>query len=144
MFNLSAKNKVVVCCIALAGVFSAGYASAKLTGSLSEEAIAKRLAPYAKVEVEGAAQAQDKKASTVSFGPEQIYKKNCAMCHATGLAGAPRMGNKSDWAARIAQGKDVLLKHSIEGFKAMPPKGNCLKCSEDDLRQTIDYMTKGI
>src|SRR5512133_2629057 len=55
------------------------------------------------------------------------FTKVCAMCHAAGVAGAPKPGDKADWGPRIAQGKDVLYKHALEGFTGskgqMPPRG---------------------
>lgn len=116
-------------------------AYAKLTGSLSPEAITERLAPLGQVDVEGA---KPKAAAAQASGPEKIYKTNCAMCHGTGLAGAPKKGNKADWAPRHAKGMDDMLSKAISGYKAMPPKGNCLKCSEDDIRKTIEFMIEGL
>lgn len=73
-----------------------------------------------------------------------IYKKSCAMCHQTGAAGAPLIGNKADWEARIAQGKDVLYEHAIKGFTgskgSMPAKGGNASLSDGDVRVTVDYM----
>ena len=47
----------------------------------------------------------------------------CSACHAAGIAGAPRTGDVKAWAPRIKQGFDLLVKHAVEGFKAMPAKG---------------------
>ena len=73
-----------------------------------------------------------------------LFKKSCAMCHQTGVAGAPKLGDKADWAPRIAQGKDVLYQHAIAGFTgkkgAMPPKGGAASISDDDIRAIVDYM----
>lgn len=71
---------------------------------------------------------------------EQIYQASCQACHATGAAGAPKVGDKEAWSPRIAQGNDTLLKHATEGLRAMPPKGACATCSEDDLKAAIEYM----
>lgn len=120
--------------------FGASYA--KLTGSLSPEAIAERMAPEGQVAVEGAVAVET--AVSEASGPEKIYKSNCAMCHDIGLAGAPKKGNKSDWAPRHAKGIENMVSKAITGYKAMPPKGNCLKCSEDDIRKTIEFMIQGL
>ena len=73
-----------------------------------------------------------------------LFKKSCAMCHQTGVAGAPKLGDKADWAPRIAQGKDVLYQHAIAGFTgkkgAMPPKGGAASISDDDIKAIVDYM----
>ena len=116
---------------------------AHLSGSLSVEAITERLKPVAKVNVEGAAAAaaRQQQAAIVGVGsPKDIFENNCKMCHQTGVAGAPKFGDKADWAPRIAQGLDVLVKAAWSGIRAMPPKGNCLKCSEDDIKKTVEYM----
>ncbi|MFP3459052.1 c-type cytochrome, partial [Psychrobacter sp. SIMBA_152] len=46
-----------------------------------------------------------------------------------------------DWAPRIAKGKDTLLDHAINGFNAMPPRGTCMDCSDDEISAAIDFMT---
>ena len=91
------------------------FAHAKLSGSLSEEAIEARLAPSAKEKVEGAdAQAARQEAQKAqASGPASIYKANCSVCHQRGIAGAPKWGDKKAWAPRIDQGMDILF-HSLK------------------------------
>jgi cytochrome c5 len=73
----------------------------------------------------------------------ESYSKTCAICHAAGLADAPRFGFSEDWAARIAKGKEVLYQSSINGLPpAMPAKGMCFSCSDDDLKALVDYMVE--
>lgn len=66
------------------------------------------------------------------------------MCHAAGVAGAPKPGDKADWGPRIAQGKDTLYKHAIEGFTGakgmMPAKGGAANLSDADVKAAVDYM----
>ncbi|HEY0856685.1 MAG TPA: c-type cytochrome [Albitalea sp.] len=75
---------------------------------------------------------------------KSVYNKTCAMCHAAGVAGAPKPGDKADWQPRIAQGNDVLYKHAIEGFTGskgqMPPKGGATALSDDEVKSGVDYM----
>ena len=75
---------------------------------------------------------------------EGVVKKTCAMCHQTGAAGAPMIGNKGDWGPRIAQGKDTLYKHALEGFNgnkgAMPPKGANPALTPEEVKSAVDYM----
>ena len=73
---------------------------------------------------------------------EAVYSKTCAACHATGVAGAPALGNKAAWKARIALGSDTLVKHAISGIRAMPPKGGCTSCTDDDIKAAVAYMVK--
>ncbi len=73
-----------------------------------------------------------------------VYGKTCAMCHAAGVAGAPKPGDKADWGPRIAQGKDTMYKHAIEGFTGakgmMPAKGGSANLTDAEVKAAVDYM----
>jgi cytochrome c5 len=75
---------------------------------------------------------------------EKVFKSTCAMCHQSGAAGAPIAGNKDDWGPRIAQGKDTLYTHAINGFTgqkgAMPAKGGNTSLADADVKAAVDYM----
>ena len=75
---------------------------------------------------------------------KSVYGKTCAMCHAAGVAGAPKPGDKTEWGPRIAQGKDTLYKHAIEGFTGskgmMPAKGGAANLTDDEVKAAVDYM----
>jgi cytochrome c5 len=75
---------------------------------------------------------------------EKAFKGTCAMCHQTGAGGAPVVANKDDWAPRIAQGKDTLYAHAINGYTgqkgAMPPKGANASLADADVKAAVDYM----
>lgn len=75
---------------------------------------------------------------------KSVFNKTCALCHAAGVAGAPKPGDKADWGPRIAQGMEVLNKHAIEGFTGakgqMPPKGGAATLSDDDVKAAVKYM----
>jgi cytochrome c5 len=72
---------------------------------------------------------------------EKVYQQFCFSCHATGVGGAPRVGDPTAWAPSIAQGKDVMLQKSITGIPpGMPPRGLCSLCTDEDLAAAIDYM----
>lgn len=73
-----------------------------------------------------------------------IFESKCVLCHKNGIAGAPRLGNQSDWAPRIKKKFSLLLKHATMGYRAMPPKGACLECSISDLEATIHYMLEQV
>lgn len=73
----------------------------------------------------------------------QIYHHFCANCHASKPlipVGAPRIGEKSDWQARLNQGMNVLFQHTDEGFNAMPARGGCFECTDKQLLLAIAYM----
>lgn len=75
---------------------------------------------------------------------EGVYKKVCALCHAAGVAGAPKPGNKDEWGPRIAQGEETLYKHALEGFTGtkgmMPARGGGTSLSDDEVKAAVDYM----
>ena len=71
---------------------------------------------------------------------QKIYQATCQACHASGAAGAPKLGDKAVWAPRIATGVDAMLAVAIKGKGAMPPKGACAACTDDDLKAAIEYM----
>jgi cytochrome c5 len=77
---------------------------------------------------------------TAAADGEKTYQTFCKTCHAAGIANAPKLGDKEAWAPRIAKGNDALLASVVKGLKAMPPKGTCMTCSEDDLRAAMEYM----
>lgn len=71
---------------------------------------------------------------------DAIYTASCAACHASGAAGAPKLGDKAAWNERVAQDNEKLLEHAIKGFNAMPAKGACSDCSDDDIRKVVEHM----
>jgi cytochrome c5 len=70
------------------------------------------------------------------------YDTACFACHRTGAAGAPILGNKEAWAARLSQSFDTLYSHAIDGFKAMPAKGGAAQLSDDEVKAVVDYMVE--
>lgn len=73
-----------------------------------------------------------------------VYGKACAMCHAAGVSGAPKPDDKADWNERLAQGKDLLYKHALEGYTGkkglMPAKGGNAALSDDEVKAAVDFM----
>jgi cytochrome c5 len=74
---------------------------------------------------------------------EKIYSANCASCHAAGVLGAPKVGDKAAWGPRVKQGKEVLYTHGLNGFKMMPAKGGNPGLKDDEVKAAIDFMSKG-
>lgn len=88
-------------------------------------------------------------AAAVAAGPapgaaprsgDEIVTAVCAGCHGAGVMGAPVIGNKGQWGARIAQGKATLYTHAIGGIRGMPPKGGCAACSDDEIKAAVDVL----
>ena len=77
---------------------------------------------------------------------QQTYQQACFACHGTGVAGAPKFGDKALWAPRIAQGKPTLYEHALKGFKGktgvMPAKGGRVDLSDDVVKAAVDYMVE--
>ena len=71
---------------------------------------------------------------------EEIYNAKCSVCHAAGIAGAPKFGDAAAWAPRAEKGIDALLATALTGINAMPPKGTCMDCSDAELKASIQYM----
>ncbi|MCA8093153.1 c-type cytochrome [Burkholderia anthina] len=106
------------------------------TDALSDDQVAARIAPIAQVTV------KDANAPRTYKTGEEVYKAVCVTCHGTGAAGAPKFGNKDDWAPRIAQGFDTLLKTALSGKGAMPPRGGTSPddVSDYEIARAIVYM----
>jgi cytochrome c5 len=79
-------------------------------------------------------------AGIASADGKTTYDAKCGVCHVAGVAGAPKFGDKAAWEPRIATGMDAMLAVAISGKGAMPPKGTCMDCSDDDLKAAIQYM----
>ncbi len=71
---------------------------------------------------------------------ETVYNTKCLACHATGAAGAPKTGDAAAWSARSAAGAETMLANAINGVGAMPPRGLCMDCSDDELQAAIDFI----
>ena len=68
----------------------------------------------------------------------------CAGLSASGAAGAPKTGDVGAWAARMDQGLETLVKHAIDGYKAMPARGLCADCSDQEIADAVAYMIDGL
>jgi cytochrome c oxidase subunit 2 len=79
-------------------------------------------------------------ASKVSLDGKKTFETICSACHMTGVAGAPKVGEKAAWAPRIAQGKDLLYEHALKGKGVMPPKGGNPSISDAEVKAAVDHM----
>ena len=108
-------------------------------------------APASEPAAASAAPAQESKPAETAPQPEAaavkadgkaVFEANCKLCHGIDMPGVPKVGDKAAWAARIKEGQDVLHKHAIEGFNAMPAKGGNTSLSDDEVKAAVDYMAK--
>lgn len=106
------------------------------TDGLADATVAKRIAPLAQVDV------RNPNAPHVYKTGEQVFKAVCTTCHTPGAAGAPKFGNNSDWAPRIAQGYAALLQSALHGKNAMPPRGGTSPddYSDYEIARAVVYM----
>lgn len=118
---------------------------AKTSGIASAPVVVEPLAAVAQVE------ANIKPLATVEVavadaGPhvdksgEEVVKAVCSMCHAAGLMNAPKIGDKGQWAPRIAQGYDLLINHAVNGIRTMPAKGGNPALSEGEIANAVANM----
>jgi len=111
-----------------------------------KQQIEQRIKPVGTIRLEGqkttptvqplAAKVEEKKVPG-----QATYEQYCSTCHKTGLAGAPKFQDAADWKPRMTN-KDinVLAASAIKGLNAMPPKGTCQECSEQDIKEATQYM----
>ena len=83
--------------------------------------------------------------STASAGPDvahgkSVYDAACFVCHTTGAAGAPKLGDKAAWGPRIAQGMETLVHSALNGKNAMPPKGGRMDLADGDIEAAVAYI----
>jgi cytochrome c5 len=105
-------------------------------GKFQEPAPAKPAAPTA-------ASAAGQTAAAPAAGKiegKKVYETTCTACHGTGVAGAPKLGDKAAWAPRIKEGMDTLVADAIKGKGAMPPKGGNTALSDAEVRAAVEYM----
>lgn len=125
---------------------AAVFAGAAAATHLSNKSVKERLEPVHKVYVEGdeipqvSNTAPSTGAASGPRAPEDIYNTYCTACHAAGVAGAPKLGDVAAWEPRVAQGVETVYEHAISGLNAMPPKGTCADCSDDEIKAVVDYM----
>ncbi len=112
--------------------------------------VAERIKPVAQVNV-ASAEAQREPVKSASAAPttasrngQQVYQTTCVACHDAGIAGAPKLGDKSQWAKHIAKGLDTLYTSAVNGVQgstgAMPAKGGNPALSNAEVRAAVDYM----
>lgn len=101
--------------------------------------VAERIAPHGAVVMAGQA-VVSAVATAVARSAESIYTTNCQGCHSVGVAGAPKTGDVAAWADRLTKGIETVYANAINGIGAMPAKGLCMDCSDDEIIATIDYM----
>lgn len=102
--------------------------------ALTPEAIAERIQPVAGFKLVDANAVKELKTG------QQVYETTCTACHAAGIAGAPKFGDKGAWGGLIKQGQDTLVDAAIHGIRAMPPKGGNPSLDDIEVARAVAYM----
>ena len=128
---------------ALVAVVVGVYTFAVPPGTTEE--IAERIKPFGSVCRAG--EDCGTAAAVTASGPlsgQAVYDQFCFACHMSGVGGAPLLGDVAQWEPRIAKGMDVLMDSTLNGLNAMPAKGTCMNCSDDELQAAVDYMLEQV
>jgi cytochrome c5 len=125
------------------------------SSAASDAAVAERLKPVGSVVIgevpaqsaAAASAVQSMSGATVKTAAtgsaeagKNLYNTVCMACHAAGIAGAPKTGDKAAWKARIATGKEALYNSAIHGKNAMPAKGGMASAPDADVKAAVDYL----
>jgi cytochrome c5 len=132
--------------------------STKNEPAMSEAAVAQRIAPVARLSIDPNAKAPEPAkaaaapaAVAVAAIPpaaakggaadgKKVYDATCTACHGSGIAGAPKLGDKAAWGPRIKAGMPQVYEIALKGKGAMPPKGGNASLSDADVKAAVDYM----
>ena len=125
-------------------VSGSGKAKTKVVAQADSEVVA-RIKPVGELVVASAATVANGVIPTAKAADgKATYDKACMACHAAGVAGAPKLGDKAAWKDRIAQGNDTLYTHAIKGYQGkkgfMPAKGGNAALADADVKASVDYM----
>jgi cytochrome c5 len=83
---------------------------------------------------------QTVRAEDSDLSGKDVVSTTCSKCHATGLNGAPKIGDEKAWANRAAQGLESLTQHALLGIRKMPPHGSNFALSDIEIQRAITYM----
>ncbi len=118
-----------------------GFLATSTMANTDNDAIIERIQKVGSVCIEGE-DCGGPAAPAAAAGPRsgsEVYTASCSACHATGVLQAPKYGT-SDWTDRATKGVDTLITHAINGFNAMPPRGTCASCSDEEIQAAVEYM----
>ena len=122
-----------------------GSGKAKTKVAQTDAEIAARIKPVGELVVASAAVVANGVIPTANAADGKgTYDKACSVCHAAGVAGAPKLGDKADWGPRIAQGNDTLHTHALKDYQGkkgmMPAKGGNASLADADVKAAVDFM----
>lgn len=143
----SLKSRIVQAILLITGITLAG----SLWAQSREQIIAERLQAPDRVCLQGEDCSAGGSSMTMAqadsgeFSPEAVYENNCAMCHNTGMANAPQPDDADHWNTRLEEaGLDGIVTNAINGVNAMPPRGMCTDCTDDEIRQVVEFIMQDV
>jgi cytochrome c5 len=142
---LAALVALTVVIFVLAQMVVGGSVLKKTKTAVADKGVAERIKPVGEVAV--SSQVMDSlipSANAAGDKGKATYDASCAACHAAGVAGAPKFGDKAAWKDRIAQGNDTMYTHALKGFQGkagmMPAKGGNMSLADADVKAAVDHM----
>lgn len=130
-------------------ILANAVAGRNVTSPADDQAVAERIKPVGQLAIGEAPSGGGMSliATANAAGADKgksVYDASCAACHGTGVAGAPKLGDKAAWKDRIAKGEATLYEHAIKGFQGktgfMPPKGGNASLSDADVKAAVNHM----
>ena len=128
---------IVVIVVLIALIWPLSRMGKGSTSAGSADEVELRIQPVARVEMQKVAAA---KSDGKARDGATVYKAVCVACHGTGVAGAPKTGDKAAWAPRIATGMAALLTSATNGKNAMPPRGGAADLTDAELKAAVEYL----
>lgn len=111
-----------------------------------KQQIIERIKPLGSVRIEGKSGASVPEVTlsqpvAKKLPGQETYENHCSVCHANGIAGAPKFQDVADWKPRLAKRNiEELVASAIKGLNAMPPKGTCGQCSNEEMKNAVQFM----
>ena len=149
----SAAVGVGVILVLVGVIYSLTVGTMPVMDPVADTSVDDRLRPVGQVRVAGGSEAAAPAAASApakvaaagsAASGEAVYGKACVVCHASGAAGAPKLGDKGAWGGRVGLGIDTLVESVTNGKGAMPPRGTCGTCSDADLRAAVEFMVSKV
>lgn len=135
--------------LAFLGIFMASEVDAMLDAERDEviqQVVSERTAPVGELTIGEAPALAAVSVDDVVLAGDEVYNSSCAACHGAGVAGAPKVGDSSAWADRIANGIEELYANAINGLQGsagvMPAKGGNSSLSDGSVQAAVDYMVE--
>ena len=108
---------------------------------VDEQQIEQRIQPIGHVHVQGEALENQETSTKEEAVGKKVYERFCVVCHRDGLVGAPKFQDDHAWKSRLAGRKlEELVATAVKGLNAMPAKGTCYECNEEDIKSAVEYM----